>query len=208
MEWLEEYKEPEPNHRHVSHLWGLYPGNEISPEKTPELAQAARRSLEMRGDDGVGWSLAYKVALWARLRDGERAWALIRKALNPAQGMEIRYDGGGGVYANLFDACPPFQIDGNFGVTAAIAEMLLQSQTGEMELLPALPAAWSEGSVKGLRARGRVEVDLAWKDGRLISAAILSELGQSCRVSYQGEKVELRFKRGKRVTLNSKLQPN
>jgi alpha-L-fucosidase 2 len=208
MEWLEEYKEPEPNHRHVSHLWGLYPGNEISPEKTPELAQAARRSLEMRGDDGVGWSLAYKVALWARLRDGERAWALIRKALNPAQGMEIRYDGGGGVYANLFDACPPFQIDGNFGVTAAIAEMLLQSQTGEMELLPALPAAWSEGSVKGLRARGRVEVDLAWKDGRLISAAILSELGQSCRVSYQGEKVELRFKRGKRVTLNSKLQAN
>lgn len=204
MEWLEEYAEPEPHHRHVSHLWGLYPGNEISTD-TPALAQAARKSLEVRGDDGVGWSLAYKVALWARLGDGNRAYALVRKALNPAEGFEIRYDSGGGVYPNLFDACPPFQIDGNFGVTAAIAEMLLQSHAGRIELLPALPAAWPEGSAKGLCARGGFKVDVTWKAGRLTSATLRSDSGERCRVSYQGTTVELKIKKGKSVTLNSRL---
>jgi alpha-L-fucosidase 2 len=208
MEWLEEYAEPEPKHRHMSHLWGLYPGDEISPASTPDLAQAARKSLDARGDDGVGWSLAYKVALWARLGDGNRAYSLVRKALAPADGLEIRYDGGGGVYPNLFDACPPFQIDGNFGVTAAIAEMLLQSHTGKSEFLPALPDAWPEGSIKGLRARGGFEVDVVWNDSRLTSATLRSNSGGPCRVSYHGKTLELKIKKGKCVTLNAHLEVN
>jgi len=206
MEWPEPYREPEPHHRHTSHLWGLYPGNEISPETTPALSMAARKTLLVRGDDSVGWSYGFRALLWARLGDGDHAWKLIRGALSPVSTQEIRYDNGGGVYPNLFDACPPFQIDSNFGVTAAVAEMLLQSQEGDIDLLPALPSAWKTGSVTGLCARGGYVVNLAWRDGVLTSAAIHSKLGGPCRINYNGKQIVLQTKKGQDIKLDGNLR--
>lgn len=187
MEWLEDYDEPEPHHRHVSHLYGLHPGNQITPSKTPDLAEAARKTLELRGDDGTGWSLAWKVCFWARLEDGERCEKLIKRLLRPTGTEGFNYSSGGGTYANLFGAHPPFQIDSNFGVSAGIAEMLVQSDGESVRLLPALPKSWSrKGHVRGLTIRGGSTVNISWKNGLVTSHQIVGPNSKKLKVSGPG----------------------
>lgn len=183
QEWFKDWDQPTDKHRHLSHLFGLYPGSQITTLRTPELAAAAKQSLIHRGDVSTGWSMAWKINWWARLQDGEHAYKILSDAftyINPRETREVM--GGGGTYPNLFDAHPPFQIDGNYGATAGITEMLLQSHDGRISLLPALPAAWPAGSVRGIKARGNFTLFINWADGKLAKATIHSGSGGNCRV--------------------------
>lgn len=182
MEWLRDFKQTDLHHRHISHLYGLFPASLITPEKTPLLAQACKKTLQMRGDDGPGWSIAYKMLWWARLHDGAMAYKLFRDLMRPVTSTQINYGAGGGVYPNLLSAGPPFQIDGNFGGTAGIAEMLVQSQNGLIQFLPAIPAQWSRGSYSGLCVRGGGVVSAIWKNHKLQSISLKAKTTNSFHV--------------------------
>ena len=185
----------------------LYPGRQISMAKTPALAEAARVSLNARGDESTGWSRAWKINFWARLGDGDRAYKLLRNLITLVSETRTIYgQSGAGVYSNLFDSHPPFQIDVNLGATAGTCEMLLQSHAGQIQLLPALPSAWPTGAVTGLRARGGFDVDLHWKDGKLTGAAIRSKSGQACRVVYGSKSWQSKTQAGTTYRLDRDLR--
>ncbi|MCR8559555.1 glycoside hydrolase family 95 protein [Mucilaginibacter sp. BJC16-A38] len=188
MEWLEDYKETEPQHRHISHLYGLYPASLITSDGTPDLAEAAKKTLNVRGDDGPSWSIAYKLLFWARLHDGNRAYKLFKEIMKPTLKTGINYGAGGGIYPNLLSAGPPFQIDGNFGTTAGIAEMLIQSNQGYIEFIPSIPDAWkATGEAKGLKARGGFTVDMKWADGKITNYRVASVTPHKVKIKINGE---------------------
>jgi alpha-L-fucosidase 2 len=210
QEWETDRDDPKDEHRHVSHLFALHPARQITATGTPQLFEAARVSLNARGDGGTGWSRAWKINFWARFQDGDHAYTMLRNLLSlvsdEGNTPGSRMKSGGGVYPNLLDAHPPFQIDGNLGATAGVAEMLLQSHTGEIVLLPALPNAWPDGFVTGLRARGGIEVDLIWRAGRLESATLRSGASASARLRHGAQRVELTLRPGEPVKLDGNLR--
>ncbi|MGM9475757.1 glycosyl hydrolase family 95 catalytic domain-containing protein [Pedobacter sp. GSP4] len=199
QEWLEDKDDTTNKHRHVSHLWGVYPGNDITWDGNEKTMQAAKQSLLYRGDDATGWSLAWKINFWARFKDGDHAMKLVKMLMKPASN-------GAGSYVNLFDAHPPFQIDGNFGGAAGIAEMIVQSHQGYLDILPALPTAIPNGEIKGLLARGGFELDLTWSNGLLASLTVKSKTGENCKIRYKNNKVSFETKAGQSYKLAGDLK--
>jgi alpha-L-fucosidase 2 len=199
QEWIQDVDDTTNKHRHISHLWAMYPGSEINYDETPDLMQAAKQSLLYRGDEATGWSLGWKINCWARLKDGDHAWQLVKMLLSPALQ-------GAGSYPNLFDAHPPFQIDGNFGGAAGVGEMLVQSHTRFIDLLPALPAAVPEGKVNGLCVRGGFELNMEWKNGKLVTVSVLSKAGEPLTLRYQGKTKAIQTTEGSTYYLNAALE--
>lgn len=204
QEWFEDLDDPKDTHRHISHLFGLYPGTQIGADSEDKLTQASLKTLEQRGDAGTGWSMAWKLNWWARLKDGDHAYLMLTKAFNYINPADKTYKskGGGGTYPNLFDAHPPFQIDGNFGATAGITEMLLQSHNQTIELLPGLPKVWKDGHIKGIKARGNFEVEIKWTNGKLDFCKIISLSGADCHLSYS-ETLEIGKNKGKEIKFST-----
>lgn len=198
QEWMEDVDDPNDKHRHVSHLWGQYPGYEINWDETPDLMKAARQSLIERGDEATGWSIGWKTNLWARFKDGNHAYKMIQLLLSPAKGA--------GSYPNLFDAHPPFQIDGNFGGAAGMGEMLVQSHTKYLDILPALPTAFANGEVRGICARGGFELNIKWQNGKLENVEVMSKAGNECLLRYEGKTITIKTEKGKTYKFNSSLQ--
>jgi len=206
QEWMEDKDDPTNKHRHVSHLWGVHPGNEINWKDTPDLMKAARQSLIYRGDDGTGWSLAWKINFWARFLDGNHAYDMLKLLFRPVQIDDVVYTGGGGSYTNLFDAHPPFQIDGNFGAPAGMIEMLVQSQLNEIDILPALPDALPSGNISGVCARGGFELIFSWAGGKLQKLDVLSKAGKKCKLKYGEKVIEMVTEKGKTYSFNGQLK--
>jgi alpha-L-fucosidase 2 len=204
QEWYYDWEDVDPQHRHQSHLFGLYPGHHITPSLTPEFAEACRRSLEIKGDESTGWSKGWRINLWARLYDGNHAYKMYRTLLRyiDPSGLDTNYSRGGGTYPNLLDGHPPFQIDGNFGGAAGVAEMLIQSSENEIRLLPALPDAWESGSVKGLVARGGFEVSMEWKNKTLVNATVLARKGGKTTLNSDNKQMELALEEGESIDID------
>ena len=202
LEWDKNYKESDPHHRHVSHVYGIYPGEHITTESTPDLADAIKKTLEARGDAGTGWSLGWKINLWAKLKEGNHAYKLICDQLRFVDSNETNYMGGGGTYANMMDAHPPFQIDGNFGAVSGITQLFVQYECGKIKILPALPDIMAKGEISGIKVKGNVKIDIKWNNNKLVKISLVSPISQDVKLEAEGKIFEITLEKDKEYTLS------